>query len=99
MDIRNEILLAANSIIQSGIKPGDRIAVVGYNNTRYLSIDTAIGLTGAISVPLYYTSTTGMINEILKECTAKMIFIGRRSYLDELDIIMKDIKYNGLIVV
>ena len=98
-DISHEILLAANSMIEYGVKPGDRIAVIGYNSTRYLSIDTATGLIGAISVPLYYTSTAAMINEVLKECRAKIIFIGKKSYIGELKDILRGLDDEKILVV
>jgi long-chain acyl-CoA synthetase len=39
-----------------GIAAGDRVAIAGTNSTRYLTLDVAIGMIGAVSVPLYYTS-------------------------------------------
>ena len=58
------------------MNPGDRVAIVGFNNSRYLTLDVSIGLLGAICVPLYYTSPVDEINEILEDCDAKVIFIG-----------------------
>ena len=75
-DIRTNILNALKALEILGINPGDRIAIVGFNNTHYLTLDVSIGLLGAISVPLYYTSPVEEINEILEDCGAKIIFIG-----------------------
>ena len=51
-----EIAEAAGALRALGIGRGHRVALVGLNSSRYLSLDTAIGLAGAVSVPLYYTS-------------------------------------------
>ena len=75
-DIRINILNALKALEMLGINPRDRIAIVGFNNTRYLTLDVSIGLLGAISVPIYYTSPVKEINEILEDCGAKVIFIG-----------------------
>lgn len=55
-EIRMDILNAVKSLKALGIRPGDRLAIIGFNNTRYLTLDVSIGLLGAVSVPLYYTS-------------------------------------------
>ena len=84
-DVRLEMLKAAAALKNSGINKGDRVAVVGYNNTRYLTLDVAIGLNGAISVPLYYTSPLDDINKILEASSAKILFIGSTVFYEVLD--------------
>jgi long-chain acyl-CoA synthetase len=54
-EVRDEILASAGALTALGIRPGERVAIVGLNSTRYLALDAAIGLVGAVSVPLYYT--------------------------------------------
>lgn len=80
-EIREEILKALNSLKQLGIARGDSVAIVGHNSTRYLSLDIAIGLLGAVSVPIYYTSPVEEINEILNDSDAKALFIGTSDLL------------------
>jgi len=75
-DIRYDILRALKSLKALGVSQGDRVALVGFNSTRYLILDVSIGLLGAVSVPLYYTSPVNEINKILKDCSAKIIFVG-----------------------
>lgn len=83
-EIRMDILNAVKSLKALGIRPGDRLAIIGFNNTRYLTLDVSIGLLGAVSVPLYYTSPVTEINEILKDCGARVIFVGTSQLLDHL---------------
>ena len=33
------------------LEKGDRVAIVGFNSTRYLTVEVAVGLLGAVSVP------------------------------------------------
>lgn len=84
LDIRIDILNALKALKILGVNPGDRIAIVGFNNTRYLTLDVSIGLLGAVCVPLYYTSPIEEINEILDDCGAKFIFIGTLHLFDHL---------------
>ena len=89
--IRNEMLSAAATMKAMGIKKGDVVAIVGFNNIRYLIIDVAIGLLGAISSPIYYTSPISEINKILTETKAKLFFIGTPKILQETDKITANI--------
>ena len=82
--IHQDILKADQSLGNLGIKKGDRVALVGYNSTRYLILDAAMGLIGAVSVPLYYTSSVEEIKEILKDSRASILFVGVPEILDKL---------------
>jgi long-chain acyl-CoA synthetase len=61
------------------------VALVGLNSTRYLTLEVAIGLTGAVSVPLYYTSPPMVIRNILKASGTKILFIGSPHLMKRLD--------------
>jgi long-chain acyl-CoA synthetase len=75
-EVRREILKAAASMQALGVAKGDRIAIVGLNSTRYLALDVAIGLAGAVSVPIYYTSPPAEMDAIIKESGARLFFVG-----------------------
>lgn len=84
-----DILKAVSSLQKLGVAKGDRVALVGLNSTRYLTLDIAMGLLGAVSVPLYYTSPPHEIKKILKSCGVKILFIGTlylMNRLKELDL-------------
>jgi long-chain acyl-CoA synthetase len=84
-DVRRDMLTAASALRALGIERGDRVAIVGLNCTRYLILDVAIGLVGAVSVPLYYTSPPVDIDPILEACQARLLFIGAPQLLARLD--------------
>jgi len=94
--IREEIISAYHSLKKSGVSPGDRVALVGLNSTRYLTLDVAIGLLGAVSVPLYYTSPPVEVENILKVSGAKILFIGTpllMKRLSEVDLDLEMISF------
>ena len=84
-EIIKDILCVVKSLKALDIGPGDRLAIIGFNNTRYLTMDISIGLLGAVSVPIYYTSPVTEINEIIKNCEAKIIFIGTPQLINQLN--------------
>lgn len=83
-EVYQEILHVSKALQNMGINKGDRVAVIGYNSTKYLILDIAIGLIGAVSVPIYYTSPLNEIKEIMDDSSAKMIFAGTPQVLKEL---------------
>jgi long-chain acyl-CoA synthetase len=89
--VRNEMFSVAAAMKTMGIRKGDVVAVVGFNNLRYLIIDVAIGLLGAVSSPFYYTSPVSEINRLLVETKAKLLFVGTPKILQETDKIETDI--------
>ena len=90
-EVRQEILAAAGALTALGVRPGERIAIVGLNSTRYLALNTAIGLIGAVSVPLYYTSPPGEIDHILKASGSKLLLIGAPKIMERLEEIQADL--------
>ncbi|HET9671628.1 MAG TPA: AMP-binding protein, partial [Actinomycetota bacterium] len=83
-DLRRDVLAAAASLGRLGVAPGDRVAVVGPNGTRYLTIDLAIGLAGAVSVPLYPTSPPADVVELVRASGSRVLFVGTAELLERL---------------
>ncbi|MDD1743837.1 MAG: AMP-binding protein, partial [Methanomassiliicoccales archaeon] len=90
--LRRDILRAASALAALGVKKGDRVAVVGWNSSRYLTIEEAIGLAGAVSVPLYYTSPPADIAELVHASGAKVLFVGTNELLKRADEIERSAK-------
>ena len=91
LEVRADMLAAAAALGSLGVRPGDRVAVVGLNGSRYLTVDVAIGLAGAASVPIYYTSPPGEIAEILAASGARLLMVGAPKVLERLGEMATDI--------
>lgn len=83
-EISYEIGRAVSSIKQMGIHPCDRIAIIGFNSTCYFVIDVAIGLSGAVSVPLYYSSPVRELTDIIDTSGSRLLFVGVPEILEKL---------------
>lgn len=90
-EVRREILSAAGALTALGILPGDRVAIVGLNSTRYLALDAAIGLVGAVSVPLYYTSPPAEIDHVLSASGARLVLVGAPKIMERLEEIQSEL--------
>ena len=83
--LRRDILCATSALGALGVHKGDRVAVVGWNSSRYMTIEMAIGLAGAVSVQLYYTSPQADIAELVRASEAKVLFVGTSELLRRAD--------------
>ncbi len=57
-----------------GVKAGDTVALLGINCAELAAIDQAIGLAGAVSVPIYYTTPADEIALLLSKSGARWFF-------------------------
>ncbi len=65
-----------DKLSELGVKAGDTVAVSGINCAEHAAISNAIGLTGAVSVPIYYTTPADETALLLKKSGARWFFIG-----------------------
>lgn len=77
-EIAADIRRAASSLKSLGVGAGDRVALIGVNSTRYLIADAAIGLLGAVSVPLYYTTPVDEAEALIRRSGACVVFAGTK---------------------
>ncbi len=90
-EVRKEMMAVAGALKSMGVGPGDRVALVGLNSSRFVTIDVGIGLSGATGVPLYYTSPPPEVDQILKASGAKVLLVGIPKLLERLDELTVDI--------
>jgi long-chain acyl-CoA synthetase len=83
-EVHHDMLTAVAALRTMGVQPGDRVAIVGSNSSRYLTLEVAIGLLGAVSVPLYPTSPPVQIDALLEASAARVLLVGAPGVLSRL---------------
>ena len=71
----------AAGLIELGLAPHDRAAILAGNQVRWHEADVATLLSGATSVPAYPTAASGQIAFILDHSEAKVCFAGDQDQL------------------
>jgi long-chain acyl-CoA synthetase len=66
----DEVRAVAKGLIAAGVKPGDRLAIMSKTRYEWTLVDFAIWTAGAISVPVYETSSAEQVNWILQDSGA-----------------------------
>lgn len=72
-----EIRCMAGWLQSSGLKKGDRVAILSKNCAHWIMADLAIAMAGMVSVPLYPNITADAVREILLHSESKLIFVGK----------------------
>ncbi len=67
----------AAGLVDIGVRPGDRVAIMAYNRPEWLVSDLAIMAAGAITIPIYHTSTRSQSDYILKKAGVDIAFVAR----------------------
>jgi long-chain acyl-CoA synthetase len=71
---RAEVATLANGLMAAGIEPGDRVALMSRSRYEWTLIDYAIWAAGAVSVPVYETSSAEQVAWTLSDSSAHAIF-------------------------
>ncbi|WGH84883.1 AMP-dependent synthetase/ligase [Auritidibacter ignavus] len=69
----DRVRAVAKGLIARGIKPGDLVAVLAPTSYQWAVIDQALWFAGAISVPIYDTSSPAQISHILSDSGTTVI--------------------------
>ena len=95
--VSQSITQACEALREMGVEPGDRVALVGVNSTRYLVVDAAIGLAGATSVPIYYTSPVADVCDLVRRSSSEVLFVGTKRLLEALSDVDLPVKIVSLL--
>ncbi len=79
---KDEVIAVAKGLVASGIEPGDRVALMSQTRYEWTLIDYAIWIAGAVTVPVYETSSAEQAEWILSDSGARACFAETASYGD-----------------
>jgi long-chain acyl-CoA synthetase len=74
-EFADEVRALAAGLVAAGIEPGDRIALMSGSRYEWMLCDFAIWTAGAVSVPVYETSSPVQVAWILRDSGATAAFV------------------------
>lgn len=86
-EFRKEVELAAFGLIELGVQPGDRVALLSENRPGWAFADLATLSVGAWSVPIYTSLMPDEIEYILNDCGAVVCFVSTAEQLAKIDAV------------
>ncbi|MBI4356049.1 MAG: long-chain fatty acid--CoA ligase [Candidatus Omnitrophica bacterium] len=71
----------AAALVEMGIAPGDRVAILSENREEWATADLAIQTAGGVTVPVYPTETPATLAYILTDSGANTLFVSTADQL------------------
>ncbi len=82
--------MVAGTLIEWGVKPGDRVALLSENRWEWHVVDVAVMMIGGITVPLYPTSSAAQSKYILDHCAAEICVVSTADQLGKVASLLPD---------
>jgi long-chain acyl-CoA synthetase len=79
---RDEVTSLGKGLIAAGIRPGDRMALLSRTRYEWTLADYAVWAAGAVSVPIYETSSAEQVEWILSDSGARALIAETPAHLE-----------------
>lgn len=66
----------ASALLEIGLGPGDRVAILAKNCAEWFLADWAIQIAGMVPVPIYPTAGPGTISYVIEHSESRAVFVG-----------------------
>ena len=86
-----QVRAAALGLIAEGIQPGDRVAILSATRYEWPIIDFAILAVGAVTVPIYETSSAEQVRFILQNADATLLFAETDAHADKIEPVIEEL--------
>jgi long-chain acyl-CoA synthetase len=87
----SQIRSAALGLIAEGVKPGDRVALLSATRYEWPIIDFAIMSVGALTVPIYETSSAEQVKFVLGDSGAVLVFAETDAHAEKIEALTGDL--------
>ncbi len=80
-ELADEVAATAAGLIDAGLKPGDRLAILSTNRVEWIVADLATLFAGGVDVPIYHTNTAEQCGYVVADSGARFIVVEDESQL------------------
>ena len=87
----DHVRATAKGLVAAGVQPGDRVALVSRTRYEWTVLDYAIWFAGAVTVPVYETSSAEQIRWILGDSDAQAVIVETADHLHRLQEVRDDL--------
>ncbi|OBF98287.1 carboxylic acid reductase [Mycolicibacter sinensis] len=86
-ELAERVRALAAALLAAAVRPGDRVAVLGFTSVDYTVIDVALGQIGAVSVPLQTSAAVSTLTPIVAETEPRVIAASVDSLADAVTLV------------
>ena len=83
--VQQAVLRVAAWLESMGIKPGDRVGILGHNSPEWFIADYAILRLGAVTVPAYFTDSPEAVRYVFDDAEVAVVFVEEGEQQDKLE--------------
>jgi fatty acid CoA ligase FadD9 len=87
-ELRDRVGALTRALAHDSVRPGDRVCVLGFNSVDYATIDIALGMIGAVSVPLQTSAAIAQLRPIVTETEPSVIAASVGQLPDAVELIL-----------
>ncbi|WP_116202094.1 AMP-dependent synthetase/ligase [Amycolatopsis circi] len=84
-DFADQVAAVAKGLIAAGVGHGDRVALMSKTRYEWTLVDFAIWAAGAVTVPIYETSSPEQVYWILSDSAAKAVVVETGAHREAID--------------
>ena len=81
-ELEHQTAEVAAGMAELGLRRGDRVAIFAGTRADWTICDHAVLTLGAVTVPVYHTSTTGQLTFIVNNCQARFLVVDSEARLE-----------------
>ncbi len=81
-EVAHQTAEIAAGLVDLGLRHGERVAVFAATRAGWTLCDYGILSAGAVTVPVYHTSTTGQLTYIVNNCQARFLVVDNEARLE-----------------
>lgn len=89
--VQQAVLRVAAWLQSKGVKPGDRVGILGHNSVEWLLADFALLRLGAVTVPAYFTDPPEAVHYVLEDAGCMLVLAQageQQAKLDGFDVLV-----------
>lgn len=82
-ELGSEVEAVAAGLWGLGLKPGDRVGILSTTRVEWTLVDYGVLSLGAVTVPIYHSSTAGQVGHVLLDSGARVIVVEDSAQLEK----------------
>ena len=87
-----EVRAVAKGLMAAGVRAGDRVALISRTRYEWTLVDYAIWFAGAVTVPVYETSSAEQIGWILRDSGARAVVVEGSDHLSRIAEVRSEVE-------
>jgi long-chain acyl-CoA synthetase len=82
-ELGSQVEAVAAGLLGLGVEAGDRVAILSTTRLEWTLVDYGVLSLGAVTVPIYHSSTSGQVGHVLRDSGARVVVVENTTQLQK----------------